>query len=608
MEANLLTQWSRLLLGSLAQAGIRRAVVSPGSRSTPLVSALLEQSTIEVDVVIDERSAGFYALGQAKLTGQPSLLVCTSGSAPAHYLPALIEANESHTPLLVLSADRPASRQGNRSPQTIDQTRLFGLVVRGFVDLGTPEAHLRALSALRRKALQAVATACWPRPGPVHLNFPAEKPLEPVQANTASEHALEARVSALLAAPPTELERPTSAPSEATLKRLVALAEHAERPLVLAGPCAPHLAHEFAPLRALLAARGWPLLAETTSQNRLASDPPPAHVCDGFDALYRSRFADDYAPDLVLQLGEPPTSGAWAALVERTPEMKRIIISPNAWADPHDSALAILPLGPAALARALSDRLPPAAPVWRERLASANAAVWRARDHALTAVESSPSSEHATAFTEAQVFAVLERQLAEGELLVLGNSLPVRLADSVLRSRALAVPCLSQRGANGIDGLISLASGAARVHSGHTLLVLGDVSALHDVGGLFALSRLEVNATVLVIHNQGGRLFEQLPIAAQRSDLDAWLTPHAVRFDQAAQSFGLRSFLAEDAHALALALELGRHHAGPSLIEARVEPSGAGRFYAALGRALDAELAALAGEAAPGWSGGPASE
>ncbi len=206
--ANALGEWARLLVETLAAAGVRDVIISPGSRSTPFVWSALEQRQLRCHVLIDERAAGFFALGQARLTGVPSALLCTSGSALANYLPAVAEAALSATPLIVLSADRPYELMACGAAQTFDQVKIFEAFTRSFFDLGLPDESPPALSGLQRAVAQAVHTASFPVPGPVHLNARARKPLEPRPPQTDAERALNEHVTRLVARGPATAERP----------------------------------------------------------------------------------------------------------------------------------------------------------------------------------------------------------------------------------------------------------------------------------------------------------------------------------------------------------------------------------------------------------------
>ncbi len=645
---NLLTQWSRLFVESLADAGLRRVVISPGSRSTPLVAAVLECSRLSHHVVIDERCAGFFALGQAKLSGEPTALLCTSGSALAHYLPALIEADECRVPLLVLSADRPSELQHSRSPQTIDQTALFGSKVRAFVDLGAPGASDLSLRSLRRKAVQVLATSRGPLAGPVHVNFPAAKPLEPVVAVTEAEHDLQRRVDALLGvvldAPPNAARDASSAVSSTAASaatgpvhlagvtglspqavEAIAEALHgAQRPVIAVGPL-PVCDGVAAEAIGRLARRtGWPLLCESTSQLRFGAAGDGALGFDAFDWVLRAALGGAAArpmplsPDAVLHFGEPLTSGAWAKYVELSADLSLVVAHPSAWADPSQRARLVVNAPLAEVARSLEARLAPASAAWRQRVEQLDALAWQC-------VRERVSSD-SNGFDEAQALDVVGKHLCDGDLLCLGNSLPVRLADVVLSRSSVRVRCLSQRGANGIDGLISSAAGAATLHDGHTLAVIGDVSALHDVGGMVVAASVDRPLTVLVLDNQGGRIFEQLPIdawaaerdgrlmtdgaatpnnqssndsgcvAPQANTLDAWVTPHRLQAWRFADAAGLRAFRVQTPSELDAALKLARDHARPCVIDAQLLPSGAKAFYAAVTRRLQERWAAFDGE------------
>ena len=262
-DPGLLTAWSRLLLGSLKEAGITQLVLSPGSRSTPFVAAAVHEGLLIHDV-IDERAAAFFALGQARITGRPSLLLCTSGTAGAHYFPALLEAEAAHLPLLVMTADRPFGLIGCAAPQTLDQSHLFGSHVRGHFELGGPDPSPTALRGLRRVAVQAVALSQGPTPGPVHLNVRADKPLEPVEPGPS----LAAEVAAIRARPLTRYTAGVVAPEPRALLELSRLLAHAERPLLALGPQPAAAAADRPSLERWLGGRGLVTYAEATSQHR----------------------------------------------------------------------------------------------------------------------------------------------------------------------------------------------------------------------------------------------------------------------------------------------------------------------------------------------------
>lgn len=573
-DAGLLSAWSRLLLASLAESGVVEVVLSPGSRSTPFVLAAGRTPGLRIVHVIDERSAAFYALGQARVTGRPSLLLCTSGTAGAHYLPAVIEAAQTGLPMLILTADRPFSLQGCDAPQTIDQRRLFGDFTRASLDLGLPDSTLGGMRALRRIAHQATAQTLWPLPGPVHLNARASKPLEP--DGSEAERALLARAQALLTEPAPRAFAPAESPSDEARAALERALAGARRPLVVAGP-APLHADAAAILRGI-ARLGLPLLVERTSQLRGGPDQGAARI-GAFDLLLHDpAFRAQMAPDLVVQLGAPPTSGLYERWMSERAATRRLVIRPRGWSDPQSSA-EILWADPAALLCSLSARCA-IEPGWTERWVQAEARAWSAVE---VAIASDPAGE--LGFAAAAVEA-----LPEGALLVLGNSLPIRDVELAARPGGPAVGVLCQRGANGIDGLVSGAAGAASASGRPTLLLIGDVSLLHDVGGLAVAGEVATALVVVVLNNGGGRIFEQLPVArapgVTAEDLRRFTTPHQRDLSHAAALFGIIYSRVDSAEALSAAVGEALARGGATLIEAQVTPDSHRTQVAAIRAAL----------------------
>jgi 2-succinyl-5-enolpyruvyl-6-hydroxy-3-cyclohexene-1-carboxylate synthase len=600
MMPDLQTTWASLLLRSFADAGVTNLVISPGSRSTPFVLAALREPRLRCTDAIDERTAAFFALGQAKATGRPTLLLCTSGSAGTHYFPAVIEAAYSHTPLLILTADRPFELHGSGAPQTIDQTRLFGMHARGFVDLGSAEGSELALRALRRQVAQAVALATWPLPGAVHLNARASKPLEPRAA--ASELDREAATSAqeLSNAAFPRIHLPKELPSPEGVSRLAASIRRARRGLIFCGPAPVYRYAAQRPWLALAARLGFPLLAEGPSQLRFLKGtklPEGLVLCDGFGAFLGAEALVATSPDLILQIGGTPTSSAWEKYLGVHRGCERWIIAPRGWNDPLSNASESLVCEPGEAAAALLGQLEQAGEVdtkWTELFAAANRAAWGSIDAALASA--SPSAPTGSLSEPAAVRAAVQ-SVPEGGILAVGNSLPVREVDAFCRWDSAACRVWSQRGANGIDGLVSGAAGVGSTGEAVTLL-LGDVSLLHDLGGL-ALTRYAGRLTVIVLQNRGGRIFEELPIASSPEFGAAaahFTTPHALELGPAAALYGLAYRRVESLTDLehALAPESPR----PLLIEAIVPPrsvleiqaAAAARFADFMGAPMRAQV------------------
>ena len=329
---NLLTVWSRLVADSLWSAGLRQAVISPGSRSTPLLAALLADERWQLFSKQDERVASFFALGLAKASGSPPLLLCTSGSAGAHYYPAVLEAEMARLPLVIVTADRPPELHDCGAPQTVDQQNLYGSHVRYFCDLGVPSETPEALNALIRTCTQAARSSLGPPAGAVHLNMPARKPLEPLaeagRASGRAEEALERAASRLaveqMADQPLIPEVPVL--EQVQLESLVALLEQSETGLVVAGP-QPLLRPDDHLGRAseMAAQLGFVFAPEATSGLRFGQDS----ALPSFSALMRCDGSADLLPDLVVQIGRPPVATAWYGFVDRLLESggKLVVIS-----------------------------------------------------------------------------------------------------------------------------------------------------------------------------------------------------------------------------------------------------------------------------------------
>ena len=575
-QGNLHVAWAKLFLRAAACAGVTEVVLSPGSRSTPLAIAAAAEPKLRLHVIVDERAAAFFALGQARVTGRPSLLVCTSGTAGAHYFPAIVEASQSFVPLLAVTADRPWELQDGAAPQTIDQVKLFGGFVRHHAELGLPDASPSALRAVPRLAAQAVARSLGPTPGPVHVNARFRKPLEPVTlAASAAPEPWEPLWESLMARGAPAVHAPSYAPDANAVAEIAERVARAERGLIVCGPAPLGQAQPDAREAILTLARrtGFPLLAEATSQVRFGGDRTGVATCSAFDAVLRvPALRSGQAPDLILELGAPPTSSGYAELLAAAGERAaRFVIAPHGWNDPRGDATALVHAEPAALARALTAVLPERAPAspWAMTFTRADARARAVTERALAEA----------GFTEGAVARAVLAACPEGSILAIGNSTPVRDLDAFCPASGRDVRVLHQRGASGIDGLVSGAAGSASVSARPVALLLGDVSLVHDLTalGLARIAGAAAPFVIVVVQNGGGRIFEQLPIAGA---VDAELfertfaTPQAVRFDHAAAAFGVAYARVETAAALAEALAAGWSRRGATLIEAVVPPHG----------------------------------
>jgi len=573
---NRLGEHARLVADALAAGGVRQVVVSPGSRSTPFLHALVEHEALEVHDVLDERAAGFFALGRAKVEGRPVALLCTSGSAPAHYFPAVIEAAAARVPLVVLSADRPPSLHGCGANQTVDQARLYGEHARWFVDLPLPGERPDELRALRRIVVQAVFRSQHPEPGPVHLNARADKPLEPGPAEGDRDRELERMAETVRAEPVTQPRAPRLVPDEATVAELCERIDRAERGMVVAGPAPLSQREHAGAVLALSERAGLALAAEATSQLRFLGDARGrVATLDGFGVL-ASLDPSPLDVDFVLQLGAAPVSSGWDAWLRRSPRVPRVVVSPWAWPDPQSSATTLVQADVGATLAACLERL--------ERTTAPRALP------ALGAFDL--GSVPLDAMAEGAVTRAVVEALPPGGLLAVGNSLAVRHLDDWCPGSMADLRVWSQRGVAGIDGLVSGAAGAACADGGPTALLLGDLSLLHDLSGLDVARRVRAPFAVVVLDNQGGRIFEQLPVArapATAPHIDRWTTPHGIEsFEHAARLFGHRFARVTELGELRGAMREALATSGCTVVQAVVPPHGAARDRERLRRHLAA--------------------
>jgi len=569
VTAAIQTIWAELVATSLADGGVTRCVVSPGSRSTPLVAALAREPRLSLVTLIDERAAGFFALGAARATGVPVALVCTSGTAAAHYLPAIVEASLAGVPLIAITADRPPELQGCGASQTIDQIKLYGDFVRGAIDLGAPGDGELALRSVRRKILQAITLARGPHPGPVHVELPLKKPLEPAAPTTDAERSL-ARLAGQLAGA-ARIAPPLLAPDPGATAELAAAIAREPDGVIVAGALPAGFAASRDAVFALAARAGYPIVAESGSQLRFGPRPDGLVFVDHFDVIPPAALP---APRLVLQLGAEPVAAAWPAWLARgtAAGAERWVLAGHAWHDAESSARGVI-LGDVAAAieavtGALMTRLPAprtsgdAAHAWRTAEARAAQAIE-------VALDSHPRNE--AAMLRAAIEAV-----PPGAAIQLGNSLPIRVIDQVCTGRVPHV-VLTQRGAAGIDGLIASAAGATWAGR-PVLLVLGDVSFAHDLGGLLAARAAHAPLAILVIDNRGGQIFAGLPIARAQpaAALERhWITAPELDPTAIAAALGVRATTAASPAGAATAIARALETPGPTVIHAPVSASGA---------------------------------
>ncbi|HET7310568.1 MAG TPA: 2-succinyl-5-enolpyruvyl-6-hydroxy-3-cyclohexene-1-carboxylic-acid synthase [Mycobacteriales bacterium] len=502
-----------VLVDELARHGVTDAVLAPGSRSTPIALALAGDTRIRLHVRIDERSASYVALGIARTTGRPVPVLCTSGTATAHFHGAVMEADQSRVPLLVLTADRPPELRGVGANQTVDQIGVYGTATRWSVDVGVPEPRPDSVRYWRSLTSRAVAVALGQSggpAGPVHLNLPLREPLTPDDDGVGFDWPLDGRADG---APWSIAARgDAGAPAE-----LVALLEGSERGVAVAGDGLD--ARDVDGLLRFCADSGWPLLAEPHSNARRAG------ALRAVDALLSDpRFVESHRPDLVVVAGRAGLTRPFLGWLANQPHV--VVDRDGAWADPTRSAAAVLGTAPAALATCSAK----AEAGWADSWHAAGVAAGRAIDDVLDR----------SGLTEPRVARDLAASLPAGGALVVASSMPIRDLDLTMQPRD-GLRIVANRGVSGIDGFISTAVGVALSHDGPTVALAGDLSLLHDGNGLLADPRPDL--TIVVVNNDGGGIFSLLP---QAGGDDAatferlFGTPHGVDVGQLAAAYGVR--------------------------------------------------------------------
>jgi 2-succinyl-5-enolpyruvyl-6-hydroxy-3-cyclohexene-1-carboxylate synthase len=535
--------WAGAIADELARSGVEAAVLAPGSRSTPLTVALVEHPDVETFSQLDERSAAYFALGRAKRTGRPTPLVCTSGTALANLHPAVVEADEARVPMLLLTADRPPELHDSGANQTVDQERFYGDSVRDYKTLPEPEAADRKLRSLRTTVCRSVATATGTEPGPVHLDVPFRKPLEPgAGADVAPSGvpdgsipagfpeafplAVEGRDGPYVRTTPGRVTLPDDA-----LQRLAATIEEADSGLLVCGPADPESLAATEALVDLASASGFPIAADPLSGCRFGSHVAGTDVTvlGGYDGYVP---AVDETPDVVLRFGASPTSKPLRHYLRDSGARQFVVDPAGGWREATFAASDLVVADGGWLASGLADAVDREPGAYAARLRGAE------RDYWGLVADEEPE--------EGAVLADVVAGAPDPATLFVSNSMPVRDLDRFGRPREADLTVLGNRGASGIDGITSTALGAGSATDDPLVLVTGDLAYYHDMNGLVAVGRCDVDATIVCVNNDGGGIFRILPIE-DHDAFDEWFrTPHGLDFEHSAALYGLEFARTDD--------------------------------------------------------------
>ncbi len=516
------TLWCSVLVETLARAGLQQVVISPGSRSAPLTIAFARHRGIESIPVLDERSAGFFALGLAKQHGRAVALVCTSGTATANFLPAVVEAKEAGVPLLVLTADRPPELRNCHSGQTIDQHELYGRQVNFYRELAVPQATLPKLRELRATVLAAMAQTLAPRVGAVHLNCPFRDPLVPVPE--AKPHGMTTKaLQGFFAGITTPAARKSAASVSLGFTP-------GARGVIIVGTgldaASPLVARDVGRLSRAL---GWPVLADTLTSLRGQAAQAGALVTR-YDAILRDASrAEALRPTQVICIGGWPISKVLRSWLQAAdPAVALINAQPDNFDGLHLRTKAVRS-ELAAVVRALRG----------QRALGSYAQEWL-RSEASVARAITQGLAQAKNFIEPHWSAVLAASLPKGTPCFIASSMPVRDAEYFWPANNRGHAIFASRGANGIDGTLSTALGVAHGNAQPAVLVTGDLALLHDTNGFLSASKLKGGLTILLINNNGGGIFEHLPVAQFDPPFERFFaTPQEANFAKLARAYGV---------------------------------------------------------------------
>lgn len=514
--------WASVAVETLARLGLQTAIVCPGSRSTPLTYAFAKHPTIEALPILDERSAAFFALGAVKRQHRPVALVCTSGTAGANFYPAVIEAYESGLPLLVFTADRPPEMRDCASGQTIDQHKLYGGFTKQFSELSVPVASLDMLSYLRQTLVSAWGRAIAPIPGPIHFNCPFRDPLPPIPDGSTDSVATTFDPESFFST-----VSPRKAPLESTHLPIEQWQSY-KKGIIIAGPSTPICPQSYCQAVSELATvLGWPVLAEGLSPLRNYASLNKSLISTYDLILRNSSQFDALAPQAVIQLGPLPISKVLRQWLHTT-QPQRWIIGSQRNLDPLHGPTHFLSADIRCLDQLKS---------FEGESTTDYAQQWLSHEQT-TRQHLDVQLKTESALVESKVAWLLSRHLPQATPLFIANSMPVRDIEYFWQPNDRQVQPVFSRGANGIDGTLSTAMGLAHGNQPSVLLT-GDLAFLHDTNGLLTIAALRGSLTVVLINNNGGGIFEMLPISQFEPEFEPYfVTPQQVNFEGLCGAYG----------------------------------------------------------------------
>lgn len=546
-----LTSYIVAFVAEMVQTGVKDVVVSPGSRSTPMAMVMAEHPDLRVHIHVDERSAAFFALGMAKASQNPVAILCTSGTAAANYYPAIVEACYARVPLMVLTADRPHELRDVGAPQAIDQIHMYGNHVKWFVEMAVPEKSEEMSRYARTVCARAAATALSAPAGPVHLNFPFREPLVPsLEADNLFE--LQERQEGYV-----QIKQGVPSLHVDDFHHFAQRLGNRKGIIV----CGSYEQEGFTEAVIQLSEQlQFPILADPLSQLR-SGEHDGKNIIDTYDTFLRNVDAKNaLRPEVILRFGAMPVSKALTIYLKENKQAEQWVIDGgNGWRDPSLLSTSMIYCGEvefckgiieASVAKQSSNKF---LTNWQELNAFTKECLLKVRD-----IEP---------LSEGRLFQLLPEILPEGSTLFVGNSMPIRDLDTFFHKNDKGIKIMANRGANGIDGTISTALGAATILE-PVYLVVGDLTFFHDLNGLIAAKLYDLNIKIIVINNNGGGIFSFLPQASHPKNFEKLFgTPLDLEFEQAVHMYGGSYDLIQDWEHFASSFMRNLENKGLSVME-----------------------------------------
>lgn len=522
--------WANILVDQLAEFGVKYACISPGSRSTPLTYTLSQKRKITTYAIIDERSSGFFALGIAKQTDSPVVVVTTSGTAAAELYPAIIEAYQNRVPLIICTADRPAYLRNSGANQTINQDNLYKNHIRFFYDAGLPKLKLKDIDNLKKQIRNAFDICFFKNKGPVHINFPFEKPLEP---NTYTDEIEENIISESIPIEFNLNQKPADDKKlKADISKAIKLILKSPPLLITVGP--GNFSEKFTQLLENFSTKfAIPIFADASSG--LAFKPNKLlNLVTNFDALIRSdSFKNLFVPRLSFHFGRTATSKNLEEYLSDS-RVKRFVV--NRFGDMFDTyqkADVIKISEEDFIELMLKIEFSPSDKSFK------NLALLKSLDDKIEEIKTSILF-NTDKLNEPSILINILNSIPPNSNLMIGNSIPIRDMDFFASSITKNINVFQNRGASGIDGVTSTAMGICIKSKNPTYLITGDLAFYYDINSLLLAKQYEIPLITILINNNGGGIFRFLPISEHKEVFEKYfLTPTHLSFKEIVQAFGI---------------------------------------------------------------------